>query len=236
MKVALVSAPPTVAPPTEWRAQVEYDEFVKIWYPRVQNMVWRSRHFTPEQVAEVTQELFLSMLEKDYLNLYDPTRDHVCAFSTFVYGYISRLILSKRDKARRMRYREGVSLNTSKNDSDSDNKTRSARHKDAMLAVQDTYSFELDDTLKSVYRALHSDGTERGDVLASLLYNIVQQLKHGISAECRAALGEEAANQAGNWGVNRYALAWELGVRPNVITTRLKHLREHPACVDLLLI
>jgi len=211
----------------------DYNEFCQQWKPDIQRMVVDKKAFQFCDVDDVVQELIISLYEKDVLYAYDSSKG--AKFSTFIYGFVSRSLLGKRDKYERKTWREGISLVNKDTRSLPALKKYLPTFNESLEAVPDSISVEFIDLVKSVYQELkNTPVTSAANDFPRLFSSIVQQLFFGLSPECALALGETEAHKSGRYGVNRKALAFELGISETGVSVMLTKLGKLPAVKALL--
>jgi DNA-directed RNA polymerase specialized sigma24 family protein len=197
----------------------DYEEFVAEWEVRIRCIVLNSKAFQFCDVDDIVQELLLSLYQKDYLSLYDPTKG--TKFSTFIYNFVSRSILGKRDRYARRVWREGLSLSVQEENDDE------ITFFDTLEASPETLSSEFIDLVTSIYKQLkETPVTSAINDFPRLFSSIVQQIVFGISPECIIVLGEEEASKSGRFGINRKALAYDLGLSESSVSVMLKNFSE----------
>jgi len=205
----------------------DYDEFVAEWEVRIRRIVFNSKSFQYCDIDDVVQELLLSLYQKDYLSLYDP--DKGAKFSTFIYNFVSRSILGKRDRYFRRVWREGLPLSVHPEDEGE------ISFFDTLEAAPETFSTEFVDLVMSIYRQLQETPvTSAINDFPRLFRSIVQQIVFGVSPECISVLGEVETNKTGRFGVNRKALAYDLGISESSVSVMLKNFSELPLIKTLL--
>jgi DNA-directed RNA polymerase specialized sigma24 family protein len=214
----------------------DYDDFCAHWEDRIRHIVFASNAFKFEDVDDIVQDLMLEFYTNDGLGQFDPTQG--TKFSTWVHGFAAKRLLGKRDKAVRRWWREGLSLNEVLADEG---------EKDFLGELETApadVSIEFIDMVLSVYRQLKRDkeeleatspkGVTTINDYPKLFACIVQQILYGLSEETIAAIGEKQASRTGHYGVNRKALAYEMGLSNSAITTMLARLAKRPSVRSLL--
>ena len=204
----------------------DYNEFCAQWESRIERIVMASKFFPPPDVADIVQELMMDFYVQDGLHKYDPTRG--AKFSSWVYGFVSKRLLGKRDRAARLAWRESVSLYA-------ELEKETEEFFDILEAPEYDISIEFIDMVTSVYRQLKAlPVTSAINDFPKLFSCIVQQTVYGMSPLCIEAIGEQQAAKMGRHGVNRKALAYELNVSESTISVMLNKLATIPVVVDLL--
>jgi hypothetical protein len=207
----------------------DYDKFCVEWEERIKLLVNRSRLFSQSDVDDVVQELLENFYVKDYLEKHDAEKSN---FSTSVYTFVSTRIKGLRDRQMRQEWREGLSLNDELPDLANGHY---AEFIDLLEGKPETVSYEFIDMVKSVYKELQEIPVKsNGNDFSKLFACLVQQVVYGPSPECVEALGEKNVAREGRYGVNRQALAYEMGVCEATISNMLKHLAKIPVVVKLL--
>lgn len=205
----------------------DYDDFCVKWGDRVRNIVVSKGCFELCDVDDITQDLLAEFVSKDYLSVYDPEKGS--KFSTFIYNFTNRRLLGKRDRYVKKIWREGLSLS----------KTLDAETGETFLDnIEDVsvdVSFEFLSTVKSIYRQLlETPVTSTVNNFPKLFSAVIEQMLYGIPESCVLALGEVEADKNGRYGINRKALAFQLGVSESGVSIMLGRLAEIPAVRSLL--
>ena len=209
------------------RVSRDYDDFCAQWEGRIRRIVLSYNSFQPCDVNDVVQDMMLEFYAKDALGQYDPTRG--TRFSTWVHGFVAKRLLGKRDRLVRQAWREGLSLAIHLED-DTEQSLLDLVHTD-----NPDLSVEFADMVTSVYRQLKKTPvTSVINDFPKLFACIVQQTVYGPSEDCIEALGERQAVKQGHYGVNRKALAYELGISESGVAVMLNRLAEMPAVAGLL--
>jgi DNA-directed RNA polymerase specialized sigma24 family protein len=212
---------PKISLPASVGVTTDYNKFFAAWEGSIRHIVVTSGSFSRHEVDDIVQELLLSLYEKDYLHRYDPSKN--TKLSTFVYNFVIRSILGKRDRVRRLRWREGISLDSLLASEDEE----TVAWIEALLSSKpDELSPEFINLVVSIYKQLKQiPVTNVSNDFPRLFKGIVQQVIYGISPECVQALGETVAKRTGRFCLNRKALAYELCISESTLASMIKNFR-----------
>ena len=198
-----------------------YEEFYSIWYVKLKNHVYY-KNFPESIVEDVTQELMLQFLEGDYLNIFDPEKQTInkrtglptkVKFSTFVYSWANKVLLGKRDRYRRLFWREGLSSNAPLS-----NDNEEATFLKNLQAVSDNYQCELDDLIRFIRDGLKKRKvTSIGNDMLLLFDKVLEHVLKGPPEHIK--LKNKIV------GFSPKALAMDLGVSNGGLHYMMKSLR-----------
>lgn len=201
-------------------ASKTYDDFVRDWGDRIKSLVASKQCFDDVEVDDITQDLLFEFFQKDYLMVYDPTLENASKFSTFVFNFVNKRLLGKRDKVNRRRHVEGLSMNAVVSNSEGDE----VELGELFQAPADWITLEFKDTVHVIYDELKQiPNTSTVKDLSRLFLLIVKQVMYGCNGQT-----------SGRHGIDRKLLAKEMGVSESGISIMIKNLREQSS-LELLL-
>jgi hypothetical protein len=201
----------------------DYTEFCQEWEVRIKSIVMGSNLFSMNDIDDIVQDLLTTYYTKSYLEKYDPEKG--ASFATSVYNFVTIRIKGMYDNKQRLHKRETLLLD---DDFILDNGDR-IKIIDLVESPPENISIEFIDNITSIYRELEKiPVAEDKNYFPRLFSCIVQQLFFGVSEECVEALGEDIVSRSGWHGLNRKALAFEMGVSTTTISRMLARLVNLP--------
>jgi len=217
-------------------AEHDYAKFYEQWENRIRNIVVGSREIQFCDVDDVVQDLMTDFYANDGLSEFDSERG--TKLSTWVYGFVGKRLLGKRDKALRKTFHEGHSL-SEHFDAERDNNFLGFS-----LISEPESSVDFMDMVTRIYKQLKKDKEEVEafrqrpllpiNDFPRLFSCLVQQVMYGPAPATVEALGVKQACSQGRYGISRKALAYELNLSDSAVSVMLTRLAKIPAVAELM--
>lgn len=208
----------------------DYGEFYAEWYEKIRMHVRFKNWFNDADVDDVTQDIIIDFMNGDYLARFDPNKTFIHRktgkevkpkFTTFVYAFVNKKLLGKRDKYNKGCWREGLSVEA-KVSTDSE-----TTFLDTIEAVADNYDIEFQDFVSYIEDSLlEVPVTSVGNDFPRLFNIIVKQITEGVPKKFYEETGRNSLVAMDRKGLDRHAIAWELGITTSGVAYMLRNLKK----------
>jgi hypothetical protein len=209
-------------------ASGDYGAFYAEWYDKISLHVRFKGWFNESDVDDVAQDIIIDFMKGDYLARFDPEKTFIHRktgkevkpkFSTFVYAFVNKKLLGKRDKYNKGFWREGLSVEA-KVSEDSE-----MTFLDTIEAVADNYDIEFLDFVDYIKESLlEVPVTTVGNDFPRLFDIIINQIINGVPQKFYNETGHTV--DLNRKGLNRHAIAWELNITTSGVAYMLKNLKK----------